>query len=119
MLTNNFLYAVAGWMNGETTTIPTHVAWSSTVITPSATDTSIAHEYDRSSVTNSRVLNKATFSATRSSVVASSTGDYINMAGLFNAATTGTLFAEALVPSLLHTTTYDLELDWNITVTRG
>jgi hypothetical protein len=120
MLMDNFLYAVAGWMNGETFTIPSFGAWSSTVLTPAGTDTSLAHEYaTRSAATGARVLGDTTFTITRSSVLASSSGDYINSLGLLTASSGGTLYAEALVPSILHTTTYDFEVDWKISVSRG
>jgi hypothetical protein len=120
MITDNFLNTIAGWVNGETATIPSFVAWSSSAITPAGTDTSLPSEYTtRTSASGTRTLNATTFNSTRLSTLATSTGDYINSLGLLTASTAGTLYAEALVPSILHTTTFDLEVDWTITVSRG
>lgn len=118
MIVDTFLNRIAGWLNGETANIPSYVAWSSSVITPAGTDTSVPSEYDESAATGSRVLTVTTFNSLRTGAIASSAGDYINSIYLLDSST-GTLLAEALVPSVLHTTTFDLEVDWQLTVSRG
>lgn len=118
MITDLFLNEIAKNINGESSSAPSHCAFSSTVITPDATDTSLAQEWDRSSATGSRVSNVVTLTAIRSGAIASSTGDAINALGLFTAASGGTLLAEATVPNILHSDTFDLETEWRITVSR-
>lgn len=118
MIVDTFLNRIAGWMNGESANIPSYVAWSSSVITPAGTDTSVPSEYDESTASGSRILSVTTFNSLRSAVLASSSGDYINSIYLLGSSS-GTLLAEALVPSVLHTTTFDLEVDWALTVSRG
>ena len=121
MLTDNFLVDIAKYLNGESSELITHLALSSTAITPSATDTSIPGQLgSRISVSNSRssTLPTVTFNGIRSGAVASTSGDYLNLGALFTASSSGTLMAEALIPSVLHTTDYDFEVDWSITVGR-
>ena len=118
VFTDTGLIELAKALNGESNTIPSHVAFSSTVITPDTADTSIPGELDRSATSGTRVTNQVTFNALRSGATASSTGDYINTLGLFTSTSGGNLYAEALVPSVLHTTTFDLEIDWKVTIER-
>lgn len=118
VLTDVFLIEMAKALNGESFSTPTHGAFSSSVITPAATDTSLPSEYDRSSFTGSRDSNEVTFSGLRSGATASSSGDYINLFGLLDSSSGGNLFLEALVPSVLHTTSFDFEVDATITIER-
>jgi hypothetical protein len=119
MITDNFLNQLAGVMNGEAMGVPSHIGFSSTALVLNPVDSTLSGEYlTRVASTGSRVLNKTTFNALRSGAVASSTGNIINAIGLFDASTSGDLYSEALVPSLLHTTSFDFEIDWSITVKR-
>lgn len=121
MLTDNLLVDLAKYLNGESSELISHLAFSSDAITPSATDTSISGQLgSRVAVTGVRSSTEptVTFSGLRSGAVASSDGDYVNLNALFTSSTGGTLMAEAIVPSVLHTTDYDLEVDWAITVAR-
>lgn len=119
VLTDVFLEEMAKALNNESFTTPVGIAFSSSVITPAATDTSLAHEYDRAGLSGTRSTNEVTFSGLRSGAVASSTGDYINLVGVLSTSTTGgNLFVEALVPSVLHTTSFDFEVDATITIER-
>lgn len=118
MITDVYLQEIAKAINGEANTVVSHCAFSSTVLTPAATDTSLAHEYDRSSATGTRSTNSVTFNSLRSGATASSTGDYINVVGLLTSSTGGNLMLEALVPSVLHTTSFDFEVDATVTIER-
>ena len=119
MITDTFLINFAKNINGESSTRPGYITFSSDVVTPSATDTTIPNELGtRSSVTGSRVSNQVTFNGIRTGAVASSGGDYINVMGLFSSATSGELLTEATVPNVLHTDNFDLEVDWTITFER-
>lgn len=120
MITDVFLQEMAKAINGESFTKPVGIAFSSSVITPAATDTSFAHEFDRATLSGSRTSNEVTFSGIRSGATASSSGDYINLIGLFSTDTSsGDLFVEALVPSVLHTTSFDFEVDATVTIERA
>lgn len=120
MIMDTFLNNIAKWINGESASIISHTAYTSTVITPATTDTSVqfSGEYDRTTASGTRNLNEVSFNSVRSGAIASSGGDTINTVGLFNAGTGAELLAEATVPSLLHTTDFDVESDWVITIQR-
>jgi len=119
MITDTFLNELATVINGGTMDVPSHIGFTSTALTLSGTDTSMSGEFgNRVSVSGTRVLSNTTFGGLRGGAVASSSGDTINAIGLFDASTTGDLYAEALVPSVIHTSTFDFEIDWGIRVSR-
>lgn len=118
MISDHFLEQIAAAINGESYDTPAYMAFSSSVITPDATATSLPTEIGRDATTNSRVTNIVTFSATKSGATVGAGGDRINSLGLVDTSTGGTLFAQALVPSVLHTSTYDLEVNWKVKVER-
>lgn len=118
-LTDTLLNQLAGVVNEESFTAPTHVGFSSTVIIIDPTDISLSGEYgNRVAVTGTRNLNEVNFSGVRSGAVVSSSGDAINSYGLFNSSTAGDLHSEALVTSVLQTTSFDIEVDWLVKITR-
>ena len=121
MLTDKFLINIAKSINGETENHVGYVTFSSTVHTPDSTDTSVAGELgSRVTATGARTSTgtEVTFNGLRSGAVASSSGDDINLIGLFDTASNGELEAEATVPSILHSDSFDLEVDWTINVQR-
>jgi len=120
MITDTFLNRIAGLINGESVNIPSSAAFSSDVITAAATDTSLPSELDnpRLSVSKSRVLNTTTYSFVRSGTVVGSSGDYLNAVALIDSATDGFVLSETSVPSLLQTSSFDVSVDWKITVER-
>ena len=120
MIVDTFLNNMAGLINGESSTIPSHAAFSSDVLTAAATDTSLSSELDspRLSITKARSTNTTTYSFIRSSTDASAGGDYLNAMAIIDAATGGYIMSETAISSLLHTTDFDVEVDWKITVER-
>lgn len=120
MITNTFLQRVAGLINGESVAVPSHGAFSSSVLTADGTRTSLPDELDatRLVLTGSRSGTTTTFSFLRSGATATSTGDYINTMALIDSATGGFVMSDLAVPSLLHTTSFDVEVDWKIQVRR-
>lgn len=120
MITNTFLQRVAGLINGESVAVPSYGAFSSSVLTADATRTSLPDELDatRLTITGTRSGATTTFSFLRSGTAASSSGDYINTMALIDSATGGYVLSDLLVPSLLHTTSFDVEVDWKIQVLR-
>lgn len=119
MITDTFLNEITKYITGETTVAPGYVAFSEDAIIPDAADTSLPSELDRSSVIASRTGNSASFTSIRSSATATpTTGDFINSLGLFSSSTGGLLFAEATVPNINHTTAFDFEVEWQVTIER-
>ena len=120
MITDTFLNNIAGLINGESSRIPSHAAFSSSVITADATHTSLPTELDspRLNITKSRSTNTTTYSFVRTGALASSTGDYLNAVAIIDSVTGGFILSEATVSSLLHTTSFDVEVDWKISVDR-
>lgn len=118
MITDVFLTEIAKAINSESNAVPAYIAFSSSVITPDPGDTSLPSEYDRSATSNSRATNEVTYTASRSGTSVSGSGEYINTIGLLDTSTGGNLLAEGLVPSVLHTSTYDLEVNWKVIVER-
>jgi len=119
MINDNMINGLAGALNGESLTIPASMLFSSDVVAVSGTATSIPGVLDYDDVTNSRTANVTKFTGVRSGTAASSGGDYINTLGLLTSSSGGDLMAMAAVSSLLHTTDFDLEVDWEITIARG
>ena len=118
-LTDTFLNAIAGVINGESFTAPTHIGYGSTAITIDGTDTSLPGEFGtRDSASGSRTLNETILSAVKTGATVGSAGERLNSMGLFNASSTGDLHSEALVSSLLHTSAFDVEVDWQINTNR-
>ena len=119
MINDNMITGLAGALNGEAFTIPGAMSFSSDVVDISPTDTDIPNVLDSVSTTNSRSTTVVKFTGIRSgAAVISPTGDYINTIGLLTTAG-GTLMAEATTANILHTNNFDLEIDWEITISRG
>lgn len=118
-LTDTFLNQVAGVLNSESMTVPSHIGFSSTAITIDPSDTTLSGEFgSRVAVTSDRTLNETTFSCIKTGATVGSSGERINAMGLFNAASSGDLHAEALVSSSLQTSDFDVELDWIVKLQR-
>ncbi|OYT26520.1 MAG: hypothetical protein B6V02_01490 [Thermoprotei archaeon ex4572_64] len=119
MINDNMINALAGALNGEGMTMPSSMAFSEDVQTLSPTATNITGILDSDDTTNSRTTNVTKFTGVRSGTsVISPTGDYLNTLGLFTSEG-GTLMATSSVANFLHTDDFDLEVDWEITVSRG
>ena len=120
MIVDTFLNNIAGFINGESTLIPAYAVFSSDTITAAATDTSLPSELDdpRLSITKSRSANTTSYSFVRSGSSVSAGGDYLNSMALIDSITGGNIMTEALVANLLHTTDFDVEVDWKISVER-
>lgn len=121
MINNLLLYIAADKLIGGTTyNIPAYMAFGSTTGTLTAADTVTSGEFDRNALTStSRTDNIAKYSCTRTSTEANN--EYINVVGLHNSsglASSGNLVANMLVASLLHTTAFDVDIEFWISVSR-
>jgi len=117
---NNMLDEVAKAIASDSYVMPSYLAFGSDVLTIAVSDSSITGEIgSRSAFTDSPAGATVTFNAIRTgAVVASSDGEYLNAAYAISASTGGTLLSELTLPSLLHTTNFDIDTDWSFTVQR-
>lgn len=120
MITNSFLSEVAKAVAGESFVTPAYFAFGSDVITPNEASTSLSgEEGSRSSASDSRSANVVTFSGTRSgAAVASSDGDVLNSVGVLDTSSSGTLLSEHSLSSIVHTTRFDIVVDYELSVDR-
>jgi hypothetical protein len=121
MINDNFLNGMAGLLIGESVTIPSYLAFGSTTGTLTAQDTITSGEFDRNIYTTTeRIGNVSKYSFLRTGgEVATSSGQYINVIGLMNSSAGGSLWANTLVSSLLHTTAFDLDIELWFTISRN
>jgi len=115
------LEQVAKALNSEAHTVSGYLAVTTdTSYAADATSTDIGTELGtRIALTNTRADNVTTYNATRSgAVVVGATGDTLTGVGLFSASTLGDLSVTVPMGSLSHTTGFDIEFDFEVTVTR-
>lgn len=114
MLNDNFLNGMASLAAGESYTIISHLAFGSTTGTVTATDTITSGEFDRNAIDSTDAVgNVVKYIGSRSSAEANGS-TYINVVGWHNSATlasSGNVQANFILPSLLQTTSFDLELE--------
>lgn len=121
MITDYYLNEIAKALQGSTYVYPTYLAFGTTVLTLSTTDSSLVGESGtRIALSSSRSNSAVTYSGTRlASQVPTSSGIYLNGLGLLSSSTAGTLLTEFVLSSVLHTTSYDIQVDSLVTVGRG
>lgn len=119
MIVDNFLTEMAKAMNGESTNMPSHLAYGSTTMTISTDTSSITGEFgSRDSITGARTTNVVTFNGLKSGSTVGSSGETLFTFSLWNSSGSGDLHSAVLVPSILHTSSFDIDTDWQFTVTR-
>ena len=122
MINDNMLSGVASLMAGSTYTVVSHLAFGSTTGTLTATDLITSGEFDRNAIdSKSATGNVVKYIATRSSTEANGT-TYLNLIGWHNTSTansSGYMQANFLIPSLLQTTSFDIEFELWVQFTRG
>lgn len=121
MINDNFLLGMAKLAGGQSYTIPSHLAFGSTTGTLTSADLVTSGEFDRNALSTPDVAtNVVKYIGSRSSVEGDNT--YINVIGLHNTSTpysSGDLQANFLVPSLLHTTSFDIEVEFWVSFNRS
>lgn len=117
---NNMLNEMAQALAGSSYVLPSYLAFGSDTLSISVSDSAITGEIgSRSATTNSTASASVTFNAIRTGAsVASSAGESLNAAYLISASSGGTLLSELTLPSLLHTTNFDIDTDWSFTFQR-
>ena len=118
---NEILKNSAKALNGESYNTPTHNVVATTEVTSiDVTATTLSGIIGTATaVTSSRDDVTVNFNGIRSStsVVDSTNGDTLKTAGLFDAASGGTVQVSAIINEL-HTTSFDLEFDYDLLYTR-
>lgn len=120
MINDNLLIGIAQKLNNEAFTLPSYLAFGSTLITPSNTDTSVAGEFDRNAVTSSRSTNTIKYSGSRLATEASN--EVIYNTALVNSGTlrsSGNIMANTVIASLVHSTNFDIDIEYWFTINRG
>jgi len=112
MIHTTILTEIPNLLIGNSVDLPSHMAFSSDDITPALADTSISGEAgNRIAFSSSEVDgNSVTFTATRNSTIPPFGGTYLNVSALMNSSAGGEMWVSALLSSLLHTTSFDLEI---------
>ena len=120
MINNEYLVDIAKALNDEAISPVAYAGFGEDVVTITPTMTDISGELlPRSSATRSRAVNVLSISSTKSGAsILSATGTHINSAALFLASTGGTPRVMVSLPNLLQTTNFDIETNWDITITR-
>jgi hypothetical protein len=112
---DNELTEAAKAANSESRVVANYATFSTTdlTITPSMTFTGEIPV--RFAVTKSRVNNVVSATGIRSgTAVGSSAGETLYEAAMNSAATSGTVLAIQGLPSILHTTNFDIEVNWDV-----
>lgn len=112
MISDSLINNLAATLVSGTFTPASHVAFTSTEVSFDPSSNELSGEFDRVSATGSNVLGITTFTGVRTGALASSTGDRVNAIALFNSSSGGQVYSVVLVPSVLHTTDFDFEVEW-------
>lgn len=120
MITDLMLNEMAKGLAGDSFVIPSHFAYSTDTVAITAAMTTISGEVStRNAAGDVRTLNQVNFSGIRSGTqVTSSAGITLKTLGVFSASTSGTLLSAVTLPSILHTTTFDIDTEVNYTINR-
>lgn len=122
MINDRLLNGIATYLGlGTGFSIPSHLAFGSIPGTLTSADVVTSGEFDRNSIDSASVtLNQVKFSGARVSTEAGN--EYVNVISLTNGSTLGgssDIMVNFLVPSLLHTTSFDINVDVWLTINRG
>lgn len=98
---------LAGALNGESFTAPTHMAWGDSSTAASATDTSLASEIERNELTSERNARTVEYISTLNTTEAN--GSTIQEVGMFNAATNGTIFSRSIISPISKNSTFEIQ----------
>ena len=121
MINNNLLQGVAALLAGSSYTIPSHLAFGSTTGTLTAADIITSGEFDRNAL-DSKTTTGATARLSGGRISTEANNEQVAMVGLHNSATlssSNNLQAAFLVSSLIHTTSFDIDVEFWFTFQSG
>jgi hypothetical protein len=118
MINNNMLYGLGDLMIGTAgVTIPSYMTMGSVSDTLTSGDLVTSGEFKRIAITTkSRSSNIDKFQTLFTGTLASSL--YINSVGLFNSSAGGALWANMLMSSILQTTSFDIDVEFWVQLSR-
>lgn len=121
-VTNTFLNEITKAINSESYIVPAYIAVATTEVAAiNTTDTVLSGEIGgRMSTTNVRVDNNLNMSAIRTSasVINTEDGDDIKSTGLFDTTSGAYLLTGVVVAGVTHTTNFDIEIEFGLTIDR-
>lgn len=120
MIHDNFITGLAKLLNGESFTLPADGTYSTSTLTLStdmASSSFTGEVPSRIAITGARAGDTITWTYLRSgATVGSSSGETLQETALFDAVSSGNLLLMNTLPSILQTTTFDIEVNWSLTV---
>lgn len=122
MILDTFLTENAKAFNGESFVTPAYLAVGTGTVAISTTSTALSGPVDdtRSTLTKTRITNVLSFDAVRSGTgVGTAAGEYLNELGIFSAVTAGTMLSAITLPSILQTTSFDIDISGSFTWSRS
>lgn len=121
MINDNLLNGIAKLLGAEAYTLPSHLAFGSTYGVLGAADTVTSGEFDRNALDSDVVtLNLIKYVGRR--IAGDANNEYVNLITLVNSSSlygTGDIQAAFLVPSLIHTTSFDIDAEFWIRIQRA
>jgi hypothetical protein len=121
MINDNYLNGMAKLAAGQSYVIPSYLAIGSTTGTITASDTQTSGEFDRN-VLDTPVVSTNVVKYIGSRTSAEASNEYVNVVSFVNVSTlrgTGDIQANFLIPSLLHTTAFDIEFELWVSFNRS
>jgi hypothetical protein len=122
VLTTSFLTEVAKAINDEgSVTLPSHLAFGETTIVASPSVTSVTDEVGtRPTASSTRNGTTVTYNGIRSGtdVVDTVNGDTLAASHLMTASSGGSVQAVQSLPNIRHTTSFDVEMQFEVSVTQ-
>ena len=121
MINDNYLNAAATLLSGVMTSVPSALAFGSTVVTLTTTDVYVPGEFDRNVLDSLNSTNNTVrYIGTRNSPEAHN--EMIQQIALVASSTlmsSNNIYSNFLVSSLVHTTSFDISVEYWFTVNRG
>lgn len=117
MINDYMLNSLATLVSGGSVTVPTYMAMSSSSVISGDLGASVPAEWDRLSGLSSTEDNEVTLTFTRSGV--SANGETVQSLWLTDSSSGGNVWAGNLTTSFLHTSNFDLSIEYKLSFTRG
>lgn len=120
MITDGMLTEMAKALASESYVVPSYAAWATSYNPITSSMTAITSEVGtRTTITDSRSGATVTFGGIRSGTsVPVPAGQTLYTLGAYSALTSGTLLTAVSLPAIIHTTTFDIDLDITYTINR-
>ncbi len=113
MINTKLLNGVASLLGGSTFSIPSYLAFGSTTGTLTSGDVITSGEFDRN-ILDSKIVTDNTVKFYGSRISTEANNEYINIISMTNSATlngSNDIMSNFLLPSLLHTTSFDINVE--------